>query len=105
VFGDRRRERNKKSLQTHLSLEEECSTNAKDRELGECLLQVKDLKGKISMLLYTLKIVAASTHLDPNESARIRDAIRHDGFTSPRQGMSDRRHSVTWRHRRMLQSR
>jgi len=56
AFSDRKRERNKKVL-------------------VEIVPQIEDLKAKNNMLLQTLKNIAASPNLDPNESANIREII------------------------------
>ena len=47
------------------------------------MLQLEDLKAKNDMLLHTLKSVAASPHLDPDEAASIRDAIVNVGSPIP----------------------
>ncbi|ETI22146.1 hypothetical protein G647_06219 [Cladophialophora carrionii CBS 160.54] len=56
VFGDRKRERNKK-------------------DLAESLLQIEELKTKNSMLLDALKTIAASPNLDSTETGNIREMI------------------------------
>lgn len=43
--------------------------------LIEIVPQIEDLKDKNNMLVQTLKNIAASPNLDPNESAKIREII------------------------------
>jgi hypothetical protein len=46
-----------------------------NRDLPESLQRIEDLKAKNHLLLQTLKDIAASPNLDPNESANIREMI------------------------------
>ena len=55
-------------------------TDAEDRDLTHSVQHIEDLKGTINFLLQALKNVAASSNLDPTESANVQNIINAVGF-------------------------